>query len=254
MTERSIDLNADIGERPEALADGSEEEVIRLISSGNIACGGHAGDALMMEAVARLCLKHGVAIGAHPGYPDPLRFGRERLSLPLEAVEAAVFNQVAALGEITKALGAAIAHVKPHGALYNEAAKDRSLAEAIARGVARWNRGVTLVGLAGSSMLAVWEEIGFRTAGEAFADRRYEPNGTLRARTKEDALITDPARAAEQAVRIAKEGRVISADGTAVSAEAKTICVHSDTPNAPEILSAIRRRLQAEGFIVKPLR
>ncbi|MBI3802934.1 MAG: LamB/YcsF family protein [Nitrospirae bacterium] len=258
---QTIDLNADIGERPEALADGSEERIIRLISSGNIACGGHAGDESTMEEVLRLCIKQGVAIGAHPGYPDRLHFGRERLPLSSEEIQAAIHHQLSVLGKKARALGATITQVKPHGALYNAAATDRALAVAIAFGVARWSRDLLLVGLAGSEMLNVWEEIGFRTAAEAFADRLYESDGTLRSRSKlsdrakdtERSLITDPMRAAEQAARIVREHRVISADGIAVPIEATTLCVHADTPNAPEILSAIRQRLTEEGILIQPL-
>lgn len=181
---RTIDLNADVGEQPEALADGSEEAILRLVSSANIACGGHAGDAETMAQVIRLCMKYGVAVGAHPGYPDRARFGREPLSSSPEAIQAFVFEQVKTLGEKAASLGTGVRYVKPHGALYNTAAHDRATAEAIAKGAARWRDGLTLVGLAGSLMLTVWTEMGFRTAGEAFADRAYESDGTLCSRKK----------------------------------------------------------------------
>jgi UPF0271 protein len=249
----TIDLNADVGERPEALADGTEEGIIRLVSSANIACGGHAGDEETMERVIRLCMKYNVAVGAHPGYPDRAHFGRERLVLSPEAIQETVFEQVRRLGMVAERLGAEVRHVKPHGALYNTAAHDRAVAEAIAKGVAQWRGNLTLVGLAGSLMLTVWEERGSRTAGEAFADRTYESDGTLRSRKKGDALITDPERAVRQALRIIRNRSVLSIEGKEIPIEAKTISVHSDTPHAAVILSAIRQRLDEEGIPVKAL-
>lgn len=250
---RVIDLNADLGERPDALRDGTEEAILRSVSSANIACGGHAGDAETMEQVIRLCIKYGVAVGAHPGYPDRAGFGRERLALSPRQIQTTVFEQVKALGEKAAALGVEVRHVKPHGALYNTAAGDRTVAEAIAKGVGQWRRNVTLVGLAGSLMLTVWREMGFKTAGEAFADRTYEPDGTLRSRKKEDALITDPVRACNQLLRIIRHGAVLSGEGAEVEVDAKTISVHSDTPHAVLLLTALRRVLKEEGVVVRAL-
>ncbi len=250
---QTIDLNADVGERPEALRDGTEEAIIRLISSANIACGGHAGDEETMAQTIRLCMKHGVAVGAHPGYPDRARFGRERLSLSPEAIQATVLEQVQRLGEKAMNLGAEIRHVKPHGALYNTAADDRAVAEAIAKGIDPWRRDVTLVGLAGSRMLTVWEEMGFRTAGEAFGDRAYESDGTLRSRKKGDALITDPERAVRQTLRIIRNRSVLSIEGIERPIEAKTISIHSDTPHAAAMLLALRQHLEEAEIVVKAL-
>lgn len=250
---RTIDLNADVGERPEALTDGTEEAIIRLVSSANIACGGHAGDDETMEQVIRLCMKYGVAVGAHPSYPDRAHFGRERLSLSPEAIQETVFAQVKRLGETAKRLRAVVRHVKPHGALYNTAAQDRAVAEAIAKGVAQWRSDLTLVGLAGSLMLSVWEERGFRTAGEAFADRTYESDGTLRSRKKGGALITDPERAALQALRIIRNRSILSVEGREIPIEAETISIHSDTPDAAAMLLVLRQRLKEKGIGVKAL-
>lgn len=249
----TIDLNADVGERPEALADGTEEAIVRLISSAHVACGGHAGNDETMAQVVRLCMKYGVAVGAHPSYPDRPRFGRARLALSPDEIQVAVFEQVRALGTVARKLGAELRQVKPHGALYNVAADDRAAAEAIAKGAGQWSRELTLVGLAGSRMLRVWAEMGFRTAGEAFADRTYESDGTLRSRKSGDALITDPAPACRQALRILQEHTVLSGDGVAVPIEAKTLCVHGDTPNAVAILTALRERLQETGVTVESL-
>ncbi len=233
-------LNSDVGERPEALRDGSEEELIRLLDWANIACGGHAGDEGSMAAVVELCRRYGVKVGAHPGYPDRAHFGREVLDMTAEAISQFVFEQTAELDAIARAHGGEVRHVKPHGALYNLAAKDGNVAATIGEGVARWNRGATLVGLAGSIMLHVWEQQGFSVAAEVFADRRYEPDGSLRARAFADALITDPEEAAAQAAQ-ATRGLIRARDGSEIAVRAQTVCVHSDTPGAIATARAIRR-------------
>ncbi len=179
---RRIDLNCDMGELPEAIADGTQEALMPSLTSVNIACGGHAGDEAMMKNTIEQALRWKVAIGAHPGYPDRANFGRLELDLPMEAVADSIFEQVRTLAGIAASCGARIAHIKPHGALYNQAAHNAQLASAIAQGVARWSREVVLVGLAGSAMLDAFRAAGFTAAAEAFADRRYESNGALRAR------------------------------------------------------------------------
>jgi len=242
-----IDLNCDMGELPEAIADGTQEALLRSITSANVACGGHAGDEHTMRTTIEQALRAGVAVGAHPGYADRANFGRLELKLPAETIAECVFEQVRALAEIAAACGAKPVHVKPHGALYNQAVKSRELAEAIAKGVARWSRDVVLVGLAGSPMLEVFREAGFAVAAESFADRRYEPDGTLRSRKFEDALIRDPAEAARQALLIAERGVVTARDGTEVAVDAQTICIHGDTPGAPQIATAVARILREAG-------
>ena len=223
-----IDLNCDMGELDDAA---HEAALMAYITSANIACGGHAGDAQTMERTTRLALKRGVRIGAHPGYPDRENFGRLEIAMTAEAIADTVYAQIARLDDVVRGLGGAIVHVKPHGALYNVAVRDAGVARAIANGVARWNRDTTIFGLAGSPMLDVWRDMGMTVAGEAFADRRYEPDGTLRSRKFPDALITNPQEAAAQAVRFAREGL------------AETICVHGDTPGSVEILKACREAL-----------
>ena len=250
---QTIDINADVGERPHALQDGSEEKIIKLISSANIACGGHAGDEATMEGVIELCMKHRVAVGAHPGYPDRANFGRYEMQLGNDEIEATVYEQVRTLGRRTKVLGVDLQHVKPHGALYNVAARDPSVAAAIAHGIAKWDRDVILVGLSGSTMLEVWQGLGFRIAAEAFVDRIYESDGTLRARAEFGAIITSPQKACWQALRILQEQVVISVDGVAVPVNAQTLCVHGDEPNARETLSLLRRRLQKKLIGVRCL-
>ena len=248
-----IDLNCDMGELPEAIADGTQEALMRSITSANIACGGHAGDEQTMKTTIEQALRWKVAVGAHPGYADRANFGRLELKLPLNEISASIFDQVKALAEIAARCGARLVHVKPHGALYNQAVRNRELAEAIAQGVARWSRDVVLVGLAGSPMLNVFREAGFAVAAEAFADRRYEADGTLRSRKFGDALIRNPAEAAWQALGIAEQGIVIASDGSEVSIDAQTLCIHGDTPGAPEIAAAVARSLREVHVKLVPL-
>lgn len=224
----TIDLNCDMGELEDAA---HEAALMEYISSANIACGGHAGDDAIMERTARLAMDRGVRIGAHPGYPDRANFGRIEMPMTPAAIEGTVLEQIQRLDAIVRRLGGEIVHVKPHGALYNVAVRNREVAQAIGSGVARWNPRVPIFGLAASPMLDVWREMGLPAAAEAFADRRYEPDGSLRNRKFPDALITDPAAAAAQAVRLAREGK------------AETICVHGDTPGAVAILKACREAL-----------
>jgi UPF0271 protein len=242
-----IDLNCDMGELPEAIADGTQEALMRSITSVNIACGGHAGDEVTMRRTIEQALRWKLAIGAHPGYADRMNFGRLELDVPPKEIAASVFEQVRALVQIAAGCGARLVHVKPHGALYNQAVRDRGIAEAIAEGVARWNREVVLVGLAGSPMLDVFREASFAVAGEAFADRRYEPDGTLRSRKFEDALIRDPAEAGWQALSVVERGAVTACDGSEVSVDAQTLCIHGDTSGAPEIAATVARILREAG-------
>ena len=224
----NIDINCDMGELEDAR---HEAALMEHITSANIACGGHAGDDAIMERTTRLALERGVRIGAHPGYPDRANFGRVEMAMSADEIAGTVHQQIARLDAIVRRLGGEIAYVKPHGALYNVAVHNREVARAIGDGVARWNPRTVVFGLAGSPMLDVWREMGLNVAGEAFADRRYEPDGTLRPRKFADALITDPQAAAAQAVRLAREGK------------AQTICVHGDTPGAVAILKACREAL-----------
>jgi 5-oxoprolinase (ATP-hydrolysing) subunit A len=242
-----IDLNCDMGEMPEAIVEGIQEALMQSITSANVACGGHAGDAETMRLTIEQALRRGVAIGAHPGYPDRENFGRLELNLGTAEVAQSVFEQVSALARVAKACGAPVVHVKPHGALYNQAVKNRELAAAIASGVGRWNRDVVLVGLAGSLMLEVFRESGFTVAAEAFADRQYEPDGTLRSRKYEDALLRDPEKAARQALAMVERGVVTASDGSEVAVAAQTICIHGDTPGATEIAAEVARVLRGSG-------
>jgi UPF0271 protein len=248
-----VDLNCDMGEIQDAIADGTQEALMPSLTSVNIACGGHAGDESMMKTTIEQALRHKIAIGAHPGYPDRANFGRLELNLPMDAIAESVFNQVRALAVIAQTCGAEIMHVKPHGALYNQAAKNPGLAAAIAKGVAKWSREVMLVGLAGSRMLDVFRDAGFTAVAEAFADRRYEPDGTLRSRKFDDALLKAPADAAQQALNIVAQGKVIASDGTEVPVSAQTLCIHGDTPGAIQIAEAVAQKLRRAGVLLSAL-
>ncbi|HYN43824.1 MAG TPA: 5-oxoprolinase subunit PxpA [Thermoanaerobaculia bacterium] len=248
---KTIDLNADVGEIPE-LAQ-VEEALLDVVTSVNVACGGHAGDATSMERVVRAAMARGVAVGAHPSYPDREGFGRRKMRISLEDVSAAVAGQVAAFLAVARLCGARLEHVKPHGALYNAAAKDEALARAIAEGVARVAPGVVLVGLAGSVMLQAFSEEGFPFAGEAFADRGYEPDGTLTPRGQPGALKETAEEAAKQAVSIATRGEVVASSAEIVAVDARTLCLHSDTPGAVDFARAIAARLREAGVEIRAL-
>ena len=245
---KTIDLNCDMGELPEAIADGTQEALMRSITSANVACGGHAGDETTIRATIAQALQHNVAVGAHPGYPDRENFGRLELKMSREDVANSVREQVQALACVADTCGAKVIHVKPHGALYNQAVKNRELARAIADGVALCRRDVILVGLAGSPMLDVFRKAGFAVAAEAFADRRYEPDGTLRSRKLADALLCDPVQAAQQALRMVERGTVIASDGSEVPVAAQTICIHGDTPGSVKIAATVARTLHEAGI------
>ena len=251
---KTIDLNCDMGEIPEAIADGTQESLMPSLTSVNIACGGHAGNEQTMRTTIQQALRWKLAIGGHPGYPDRANFGRFELKMSPQTVADSVFEQLRTLAKIAESCNAAIGHVKPHGALYNQAVRDLELARAIADGVARWNNRVVLMGLAGSAMLEVFEKTGFAVAEEAFADRRYEPDGSLRSRKFEDSLLRNPVDAARQALRIVEQNSVIASDGTEVALQAQTICIHGDTPGAPQIAAAVASALKSAGVALRPLR
>lgn len=247
----SIDLNSDVGELPEALEDADQERLVLLVSSINIACGGHAGDEHSMLAYLQMAKAAGIAAGAHPGYPDRRHFGRVDVDISPEALNESLLAQLELIDSLAARAGVRIGHVKPHGALYNRAARDPSIAAAFADVISRWRTGVVLVGLAGSPGLSVWGERGFRTAAEAFVDRRYEPDGSLRSRAHADSLITEPAAAADQAASIVVRGAVRTVDGSEIAVSAETLCIHSDTPNALAVVRAVRARLEDEGLEIR---
>lgn len=247
-----IDLNCDLGEEPEA--GERDDRLAAVVSSLNIACGGHAGDETTMERLVRTAGALGRAVGAHPGYPDRANFGRVEMAMSPPEVEATVREQIERLARIAAANGVAVRFVKPHGALYHAAMRKRDVAEAVGRAARGVDRSLVLVGQSGAMGLEWWRGAGLVVAAEAFADRRYEPDGTLRSRTKPGALLEDPGAAAEQAVEIAMGRGVRAEDGTRIRLEADTLCVHADTPGSVAIAGAVRKALEDAGVDVGPVR
>lgn len=247
MTRRTIDLNCDMGERsPHCPIDAA---LLEIVTSANIACGGHAGDDETIRATVKGALARGVAIGAHPGYPDRASFGRVSMKLSDTELRRTVVEQVRGVRHIARELGGTLAHVKPHGALYHDAMNDAHIAGLFAEACREVDAAVVLIGQAGASALDWWKSAGFRTASEAFGDRRYEPDGKLRSRNLDGALIADPADAAKQAVSIAGFATVQTRGG-ALAVCADTICIHSDTPEAIAVARAVRDALAASGISV----
>jgi len=246
----TIDLNADVGESLGPWPMGEDERLIPLVSSVNIACGFHAGDPVTIGRTVRLAVDAGAAIGAHPGYPDLAGFGRRDMDLSPAELEAAIVYQVGAVAAFARAAGSDLRHVKAHGALYNRAAADRAVADAVARAVRASGADLVLVGLAGSALLDAGRAAGLAIAAEAFPDRAYEADGSLRSRRLEGAVLTDSDLVAERAVRMARDGTVVAVDGSVVRLDADTLCLHGDTPGAVEHARAVRRALEAAGIRV----
>lgn len=228
-----IELNADIGEGCDDAA------LLPYLARVSVACGGHTGDTDSMAAALRLASEYGIAVGAHPSYPDRVHFGRRPLAAGPDEIAAWVAQQTEALAELAAALGMRLAHVKPHGALYNAAATDREVAQAIARAVAAFDPGLVLVGLSGSVLITEGEAAGLAVLNEAFADRRYHAGGQLVSRETNGALLTDPDAAAAQAFSLAQGAPITALDGASLRVRADTLCLHSDTPNALNIARAV---------------
>ena len=250
---RVIDINCDLGESFGAYQIGADDQVLNLISSANIACGFHAGDPMVMQKTVHLALERGVGIGAHPGYPDLMGFGRREMKLSPGEVEAYVIYQIGALMGVAHSYGATLQHVKPHGMLYNMAVKDQQLAQAIARAVARVDDNLILVALASSEFAEAGRKVGLRVANEVFADRGYNPDGSLVARGTQGAFIQDPSVAARRVVKMVQEGKVEAVDGTVISLEADTICLHGDNPEVATCVTSIKRALEDEGIKIGPM-
>jgi UPF0271 protein len=244
----TVDLNADVGE-----GAGSDEAIFPLVTSAKIACGGHAGDAASMAAAVDRALRWGVAIGAHPGFEDRADFGRTERALSPADAQDLIVRQVRALQAVAAAHGTRVAHVKPHGALYNLAARDPVLAGAIAAGVAAVDPALILYGLAGSVMLTAARILGLRTASEVFADRHYQANGALVPRSRPDALITAEDEAVAQVLRMVRSGEVVAVTGEVVKVQADTICLHGDSPHAVSFAQRLRAMLLHENCPVSRL-
>jgi UPF0271 protein len=249
-----IDLNCDCGESFGPWEMGADTALLRHVTSANVACGAHAGDPDVMRRTVRLARELGVAVGAHPGYPDLQGFGRRALAMSPEEIESSVLAQIGALYAVARAEGVELAHVKAHGALSNQAAVSPPIAAAIARAVAAFSRELMYVALAGSAMEAAGVEAGLLVAREAYADRAYEADGTLRSRKLPGALLHEGERCLAQVLSIVANGYALTVDGEKVSIAADTICLHGDTPGAAERAAVLREGLQGAGVEVAPLR
>jgi 5-oxoprolinase (ATP-hydrolysing) subunit A len=245
----SIDINCDMGESFGRFKLGDDDGILPYITSANIACGLHAGDPTIMRATVRSARQHGVGIGAHPSWPDLQGFGRRAMHLTSEEAEDFILYQIAALAGIARSEHAQLVHVKPHGALYNQAATDRELARAIARAVRGFDANLILVGLAGSMLIEEAIEAGLKVANEGFADRRYESDGTLRPRKLTGSVIEAPEEVAAQAVSLAREGVALGGNSIVIT----TLCLHGDHPRAVENARLVRNKLEQEGIPVRGL-
>jgi UPF0271 protein len=248
-----IDLNADLGESFGAWPMGQDVLLMAVISSANVACGGHAGDPGTMRRTVRLARSHGVAVGAHPGFPDLLGFGRREIQMSPQDVEDLVLYQVSALAGIARSEGVRLQHVKAHGALYNMACRDEGLAEAIARAVLACDPRLVLFGLPDSALIQAGLDAGLPVAAEAFADRAYHADGSLVSRSTPGSVLHDVDTVVARAVAMACERTVETVDGDPISFEADTICVHGDTPGAAQLAAAIRRGLEDAGVTIARL-
>lgn len=249
-----IDLNCDLGESFGAYKIGNDTEVIPLITSANVACGFHAGDPIVMGKTVEIAASSGVAIGAHPGYPDLMGFGRRNMTVSAEEAKAYIIYQVGALKAFADARGVKLQHVKPHGAFYNMAGKDIKLARAICEGIASVSEDLIIMALAGSQMCVAAKEVGIRSANEVFADRAYEEDGSLVARSKPGAMITDEDEAAARVVRMVKEGKVRAITGNDIDIKADSVCVHGDGAKALAFVEKLRKDLTAEGVELRAIR
>jgi UPF0271 protein len=247
-----IDLNSDMGESFGAYTIGADEEILRWVTSANVACGWHGGDPHVMRQTVARAKALGVAVGAHPSYPDLLGFGRRPMQITRQEARDYMLYQIGALRVFVEAVGLKLQHVKPHGAIYNVAAKDRELSLGIAEAVKEAGGDLILMGLPDSEMLKAAQEVGVRIAREAFGDRAYNEDGSLVSRKIAGSLITDPDQAAERVIGLA-QGRVTAITGKEIRFQADTICLHGDTPGAATIARRVRERLEKERAQVRPL-
>lgn len=247
----AVDLNCDLGESFGDYTIGMDASLMPYITSANVACGYHAGDAVVMERMARLCRENGVAIGAHPGFPDLQGFGRRNMAVTPQEAKVYVQYQVGALLAFCREQGLNLHHVKPHGALYNMAAKDYDLAEGICLGIRAAAPDTVVLGLSGSEMIRAAEAVGLKAANEVFADRAYQSDGTLVPRKQPGAMIEDEEEAIARVIRMVTQGKVRANDGADISIRADSVCVHGDNPRALDFTSRIRKALEAAGVEVK---
>lgn len=248
-----VDLNSDIGESFGNYILGMDEEVLKYITSANIACGWHAGDAMVMDKTVLLAKRLNTAIGVHPGFPDLMGFGRREMKVTYEEAKNYIKYQIGALWAFAKSYGVKLQHVKPHGAFYNMAAKDAQMAKAIAEAVYEVDNELILVGLANSEMIKMGKEMELKVANEVFADRAYNPDGTLVSRNIKGAVIHDKDVAIDRVIRMVKDNKVTSVTGEDINIQADTICVHGDNPSAVLFVQEIRKALEKENIKVEPM-
>jgi UPF0271 protein len=248
-----LDLNCDMGESFGAYRIGADADVMASITSANVACGYHGGDPAVMRATVRLARGAGVGVGAHPGLPDLAGFGRREMRVTPQETEDMVLYQIGALAAIAGSEGVRLRHVKAHGALYNMAARDRGLADAVARAVRAFDPSLILFGLPSSELLRAGEAAGLTVASEGFADRAYEPDGSLSPRSRPGSVIHDVDAVVRRAVRMVIEGRVTATDGSDIALRVDTLCTHGDTPGAAELTRALRAGLERAGVTIAPV-
>ena len=249
----SIDINCDMGESFGPWKMGADDDVMPNITSANVACGAHAGDPRVMRRTVRAAKRHGVSVGAHPGFADLQGFGRREMQVDPAEVEDTLIAQIGALAAIARAESVPLRHVKAHGALYNMAARDRRLADAIAAAIKAVDSSLVMFGLPKSPLIDAGVAAGLRVAAEGFADRAYEPDGSLTPRSRPGAVIHDPAVVVERAVRMVRDGIVLTPAGQEIPLKVDTLCVHGDTPGAAELVKRIRAGFEAAGIQVRPL-
>ena len=249
-----VDLNSDLGESFGRYTLGMDDQILPVISSANVACGFHASDPVVMENTVKLAKASGVAVGAHPGYPDLMGFGRRNMTVTPQEARAYTLYQLGALDAFLRPMGMTMQHVKPHGAFYNMAAKDYELAKAICQGVKDFDPSLILLGLSGSEMIRAAEDLGLRAVSEVFADRAYEEDGTLVNRKKPGAMITDEEEAIARVVRMVTEGKVTAITGRDIPIRAQSICVHGDGEKAVLFAKKIRAALEEHGVTICPMK
>ncbi len=248
-----VDINCDMGESFGAYTIGNDEAMMRYITSANIACGFHAGDPIVMERTVKMALEQGVQLGSHPGYPDLIGFGRRVMDISPAEIESYALYQLGALWAFAKAHRAEVRHIKAHGALGNVAFVNADAARAIARAAARFSKDLILIALANTPLVEAGQEMGLKVALEAYPERAYNADGTLRSRKLPGASIHDPQVAVERAIRMVRDGVVIAYDGETVQMKADTLCIHGDNPAAPQIAAALVEALKGAGVQVRPM-
>ncbi|CAG9619963.1 LamB/YcsF family protein [Sutcliffiella rhizosphaerae] len=249
---KSVDLNSDLGESFGIYTIGNDQEVLKYISSANVACGYHAGDHNVLLHTVKAATELGVSIGAHPGFPDLAGFGRRELNMHPSEIYNLIVYQIGAIQAAATVHGTKVNHVKPHGALYNLASKNERIATAIAKAIYHVNPELILFGLAGSQLVKAGQRAGLQVASEVFADRTYQPDGTLTPRSEQNAMIHDEDVAVERVLRMVNEGKVTAVDGQDIAIKADTICVHGDEPKALDFVKKLREKLLAEKVTIKP--